>query len=80
MLRDNLFAGETRVFASLGVSAFYFIGVAGLSGVALHNWFETIGLRFSEEVIHHGANVIKFFPLMQHLIQFLFLALYFSFA
>lgn len=80
MLRENLFSGETRAFASLGVAVSYFMGVAGVSGAAFHNWFETIGLRFSEEMIHHGANVIKFFPLMQHLIQFLLLALYFSFA
>ena len=47
MLKENLFQGDTRTFASLAVTNVYFLGIAGLAGMACHLYFDVALNRVS---------------------------------
>ena len=47
MLRENLFAGDTKTFACLAVTNVYFLAIAGYFGLASHN-IADLQLNYSE--------------------------------
>ena len=47
ILKDNIFEGETRTFASLTITSVYFLAIAGFTGYAFHNMFDLDCVRFS---------------------------------
>ena len=47
MLRENLFAGDTKTFACLAVTNVYFLAFAGIIGLAFHN-LAHLDLSYSE--------------------------------
>ena len=66
ILNDNLFAGDTRALASLGVSACYFLAILGIAGTLFYHLFTILKISFSPFVIRFGFVAIALFPIIQH--------------
>lgn len=63
LLQEDLFQGETYTFACLAISNTYLLAIAGLAGMAFHNYFDLIALFFSENVLILGPKYANLIPL-----------------
>lgn len=80
LLNNSLFSGDTYGFACLAITNSYFLGIAGLAGMAFHNYFTCMFLYFPGNLSSLRPKFIALMPLFQNILQVLVLFGYFLFS